>query len=155
MRKATVSFVMSVCLSAWYNSAAIGQISMIFFFSQIVPFMSWCEKMWYSHTGDNIMWCRKHTLCMPDNQGKSTDTHSQHLILHNSGPSAAVFLNGCTHEALGDELSRCLNSRVAEGMQGVEYLMAERGWDIGTRFSSRCVTVQLDWGPENEEFLEP
>jgi hypothetical protein len=32
------------------------------------------------------------------------------------GPSAAIFLNGWPHEELGDEISRCLNSGVAEGM---------------------------------------
>ena len=36
--------------------------------------------------------------------------------LASSGPSEGIFLNGWPHEALGDELSRCLNSGVAEGM---------------------------------------
>ena len=62
--------------------------------------------------------------------------------LASSGPSAA-FLNGWPHEALGDELSRCLNPRVAEGMQGVEDLKAER-WDVWARFTRRGVAVQFD-----------
>jgi hypothetical protein len=51
--------------------------------------------------------------------------------LASSGPSAAVFLNGWPQEALGDELSLCLNTCVTEGVQGVENLTAERrrdGW---------------------------
>jgi len=46
--------------------------------------------------------------------------------LASSGPSAAVLLNGWPQEALGNELSRCLNPWVAEGMQGVEDLTVER-----------------------------
>ena len=64
--------------------------------------------------------------------------------LASSGPSAAVLLNGWPHEALGDELSHCLNPWVAEGMQGVENLTVEMGWDIWARFTRRGVTVQLD-----------
>jgi len=60
------------------------------------------------------------------------------------GPSAAVLLNGWPHEALGDKLSHCLNPWVAEGMQGVEDLTAERRWDVWARFTRRDVTVQLD-----------
>ena len=47
--------------------------------------------------------------------------------LASSGPSATVFLNGWPHEALGDELSRCLDAWVAEGMK---YVMAERRRDV-------------------------
>jgi hypothetical protein len=36
--------------------------------------------------------------------------------MERSGPSAAGFLNGWPHEALGDELSRRLNSGMAEGI---------------------------------------
>jgi len=43
--------------------------------------------------------------------------------LAGSGPSAALFLNGWAHKALGDKLSRCLSSRVAVG---VKYPTAER-----------------------------
>ena len=64
--------------------------------------------------------------------------------LASSGPSVAVLLNCWPHEALGDDLSRCINPWVAEGMQGVEDLMAERGWDVWARFTRRGVAVQLD-----------
>jgi hypothetical protein len=64
--------------------------------------------------------------------------------LASSGPSVAVFLNGWPHEALLDELSRCLNTRVAEGVQGVEYLTEERRRDVWAWFTRRCVAVQLD-----------
>jgi hypothetical protein len=37
-------------------------------------------------------------------------------VLASSGPSAAVFLDGWPHEVLGEELSRLLDSGVAEGM---------------------------------------
>lgn len=74
--------------------------------------------------------------------------------LASSGPSEGIFLNGWPHEALGDELSRCLNSGVAEGMKVVEYLMAERRWDEWMWFPHRCFTVQLDLGTGNEEFLQ-
>jgi len=63
--------------------------------------------------------------------------------LASSGPSAAVLLNGWPHEALGDELSPCLNSWVTEEMQGVEDLTAVR-WDVWARFTRRGVAVQLD-----------
>jgi hypothetical protein len=36
--------------------------------------------------------------------------------LASSGPSAVVFLNGWPHEALGDELDRCLHTWVTEGV---------------------------------------
>jgi len=39
---------------------------------------------------------------------------------------------------------RCLNAWVAEGMQGVVDLMAERGWEVWARFTKRGVAVQLD-----------
>jgi len=64
--------------------------------------------------------------------------------LASSGPSAAVLLNGWPHEALGEELSRCLNPWVAEGMKGVEDLTTERRWDVWVRFTRRGVAVQLD-----------
>ena len=48
------------------------------------------------------------------------------------------------HEAFGEELSRCLNPCVAEGMQGVEDMTAERRWDVWARFTRRGVAVQLD-----------
>jgi len=64
--------------------------------------------------------------------------------LASSGPNAAVLLNGWPHEALGDEAYRCLNPWVAEGMQEVEDLTAERGWDVWARFTRRGVAVQLD-----------
>jgi hypothetical protein len=64
--------------------------------------------------------------------------------LASSGPSAAVFLNVWPHEALGDELGHCLNPWVAEGVQGVEDLTAERRWDVWARFTIRGVAVQLD-----------
>jgi len=51
---------------------------------------------------------------------------------------------GSPYEALGDELSRCLNYWVAEGMQVVEDLTAERRWDVWARFTRRGVAVQLD-----------
>jgi len=63
--------------------------------------------------------------------------------LASSGPSAAV-LNGWPHEAVGDELSRCLNPWVADGMQGVDDLTAERGWNVWAKFTRRGVAVQLD-----------
>ena len=47
--------------------------------------------------------------------------------LASSSPSAAAFLNGWPHEALGDVLSRCLNSRLAERMKEVEYLTERDG----------------------------
>jgi len=65
-------------------------------------------------------------------------------VLASSGPCAAVVLNVWPHEALGDEFKRCLNAWVTEGMQGVENLTAERGWDVWARFISRGDTVQLD-----------
>ena len=64
--------------------------------------------------------------------------------LASSGPRAAVFLNGWSQEALGDELSRNLNTRVAERVQGVEYLTAERRRDVRAWFTRRGVVVQLD-----------
>jgi len=64
--------------------------------------------------------------------------------LASSSPSAAVLLNGWPHEALGDELSGCRNPWVAEGMQGVEDLTAERRWDVRARFTRRDFAVQLD-----------
>jgi hypothetical protein len=74
--------------------------------------------------------------------------------LASSGPSVAVFLYGWPHEALGDELCHCLDSRVAEGMQGIEYLMVGRRWDIWSWFTSGCVTVHLDRGTGDEQFFE-
>jgi hypothetical protein len=74
--------------------------------------------------------------------------------LASSGPSAAVFLNGWPHEALGAELSHCLNTRMAEGVQGVEYLTAERKRDVWAWFTRRCVAVQLSRGPRDEDFRE-
>jgi len=47
--------------------------------------------------------------------------------LATSVPGAAVFLHGWPHEASGDELSRCLNTGVAEGVQRVKDLTADRG----------------------------
>jgi len=64
--------------------------------------------------------------------------------LASSDLSAAVLLNGWPHEVLGDEFNHCLNPWVAEGMQGVEDLTAERGWDVWARFTRRGVAVQLD-----------
>jgi hypothetical protein len=64
--------------------------------------------------------------------------------LASSGPSVAVFLNGWPHEALGDELSRYLDSMVAEGMQGIGYLPTERRLDVWSRFAGGLVTIQLD-----------
>jgi hypothetical protein len=64
--------------------------------------------------------------------------------LASSGPNAAVFLHGWPHETLGDELSRCLNNGVAEGMEGVENLAAERRWDVWAWFTRRGIAVQLD-----------
>ena len=32
-------------------------------------------------TDDSIMRCRINAICMPDNEGKDTDIHSQYLIL--------------------------------------------------------------------------
>ena len=55
--------------------------------------------------------------------------------LASSDPSAAVFLKGCPHEALGDKLSRCPNPAVAEGMEGIENLEAEGRRNIWTRFT--------------------
>jgi hypothetical protein len=49
--------------------------------------------------------------------------------------SSAVFLNGWPHEALGDELGCSFNAGVAEGMQGVKYLLAKRRWYVRARFS--------------------
>jgi len=60
------------------------------------------------------------------------------------GPSAAVFLNGWPHEALRDELSCCLNTGVAEEVQGVENLTAGRRRDVWACFTTRGVAVQLD-----------
>jgi hypothetical protein len=37
-------------------------------------------------------------------------------VLASSGTSAAVFLNGWPHQALGNELRRCFSSGVAERM---------------------------------------
>ena len=48
------------------------------------------------------------------------------------------------HEALGDELSRCPNPVVAEGVQGVEYLETEVSRDVWARFARRGMAVQLD-----------
>jgi hypothetical protein len=64
--------------------------------------------------------------------------------LASSGPSAAVFLHGWPHEALGDELGRCLNTGVAEGVEGIENLTAERRRDVWVWFARRGVVVQLD-----------
>ena len=64
--------------------------------------------------------------------------------LASSAPSVAILLNCWPHEALGDELSRCINPWVAEEMHGVVDLTAERGWDEWARFTRRGVTVQLD-----------
>jgi hypothetical protein len=64
--------------------------------------------------------------------------------LAGSGPIAVVFLNGWPHEALGEEISRCFNTRLAEGVQGVENLTAENRRDTWTWFSRRGVAVQLD-----------
>jgi len=47
--------------------------------------------------------------------------------LATSVPGAAVFLHGWPHEASGEELSRCLNTGVAEGVQRVKDLTADRG----------------------------
>jgi len=47
----------------------------------------------------------------------------------------AVFLHGWPHEALGDELGQCLDSGMAKGMQGFEYLAAERERDVGCCFA--------------------
>jgi len=33
-------------------------------------------------TGDNIIWCRKDAVCMPDDQSKNIDTHK--LIIFNT-----------------------------------------------------------------------
>jgi hypothetical protein len=59
--------------------------------------------------------------------------------LASAGPSAAVFLNGWPHEALGDELRRSLDSWVTEGMKGIKYLTAERR-DVRSWFDSGRVT---------------
>jgi hypothetical protein len=64
--------------------------------------------------------------------------------LASSGPSAAGFLNGWPHEALGDELSRCLNTWVAEGVLRVENLTAVRRRDVWAWFSRRGAAVQID-----------
>ena len=74
--------------------------------------------------------------------------------LASSGPSAAVFLHGWPQEALGDELSRCLDSGMAKGMQGIAYLAAERGRDVGAWFSRGSVAVYLDRSTGNEAFFE-
>jgi len=64
--------------------------------------------------------------------------------LASSGPSAAVFLKGWPHKALGDELSQCPNPGVAEGVKGVENLETEVRWDVWARFARRGIAVQLD-----------
>ena len=61
--------------------------------------------------------------------------------LASSGPSAAVFLRGWSREALGDKLNRCLDSGMAKGMQGLEYLVAERRWNVGAWFPRGGVAV--------------
>ena len=58
--------------------------------------------------------------------------------LSSSGPSAALFLNGWQHEALRDELSCCLNTGLAEEVQGVENLTAEETGPIGVVYQKRC-----------------
>jgi hypothetical protein len=62
--------------------------------------------------------------------------------LASSGPIAAVFLNGWAHEALGEELSRSLDSWVTEGTKGVKYLTAERRRDVRSWFYSGRVAVE-------------
>jgi len=64
--------------------------------------------------------------------------------LASSCPSAAVFLNDWTHEVLRDELSCCLNTGVAKGVQEVENMTAERRRDVWAWFTRRGVAVQLD-----------
>ena len=64
--------------------------------------------------------------------------------LASSGPSAAVLLNGWPHEALRDELSHCINPWLADGMQEVQNLTAERRCDVWARFTRRGVAEQLD-----------
>jgi len=51
-----------------------------------------------------------------------------------SSETSASVLNGWPHEALGYEISRCLIPLVAEEMQRVEDLTAERRWGVLTRF---------------------
>jgi len=61
-----------------------------------------------------------------------------------SVPSAAVFLKGWSHEALGDELSRCPSPGVAEGLEGIENLEAKGRRDLWARFARSGIAIQLD-----------
>jgi len=45
-------------------------------------------------------------------------------VLPNSCSSAAVSLNGWPHDVSRNELSRCLDSGMAKGMHGIEYVAA-------------------------------
>ena len=58
--------------------------------------------------------------------------------------AATLFLNGRPHEAFGDELSRCHNPGVDEGVKGVENLETPGRRDIWTRISRRRIALQLD-----------
>ena len=60
------------------------------------------------------------------------------------GPKCGSLLNGWPHEAFGDDLSRCLNTGVAEGVQRVENLTAEGRRYVWAWFTRRSVAVQLD-----------
>jgi hypothetical protein len=62
--------------------------------------------------------------------------------LASSGPSAAVLMDGRPHEALGDELSRCLDAGMTQVVQGIKYLTAERRRDVGSWFAGRQVTIK-------------
>jgi hypothetical protein len=74
--------------------------------------------------------------------------------LASSGPSEAVFLYGWPHEASGDELSRCLDNRMAEGMERFEHLTTGQSGDVRTVCTRSCVTIQLDLGAVDEELGE-
>ena len=71
-----------------------------------------------------------------------------------SGPSAAVFLIGWPHEALGNEISCYLYARVAEGMHEIKYLTAERRRDLWSWFYFGCVAVECDGGDWDVNFLQ-
>ena len=49
-----------------------------FFPPKIVPFMRYCGKLGTAGQvkDDSVTWHRKKAICMPENKGKNTDTHS-------------------------------------------------------------------------------
>jgi hypothetical protein len=58
-------------------------------FPRIVPFMRWCENVWYSQTVHRWKYDTAHALCIPDNYGKNTETYREYV---HERPTNALIL---------------------------------------------------------------